>query len=396
MKSSIYKNINYRFFIINVPNVLNILIPIFLLPIVISSAGMAEFGKLIYYQGIIGILLLISENGLNTITLSIINRINLNTIVYHVILVKLLIALALYGVTFFFIPFSDVFFFFVLYSSVFGQAINVSYLFIFNRSETKYSLILMGLKLISLLIYLGFFQQGVFGYALFLSTSDVLIGLLSVIFSGHFQNIFSTRIDLNTVKYLWKRGFNFTKINLLSSGYTQVVPIYLKFFFGFEIIGIYGAIEKVFRGFCNISAPFNLILLRESNFISIRSFFELKQVRLFFALFLLSLFFVGLFSEFIMAYLIADVDFDTYKLSFLISLLIPIVVFFSRTLVINFYVKNSLEDNLYFIYLYTLLISIPLNIFSIYFFGLFGCIFSALIIEVFCLYKLKLKLRTII
>ena len=36
------------------------------------------------------------------------------------------------------------------------------------------------------------------------------------------------------------------------------------------------------------------------------------------------------------------------------------------------------------------------NIFSIYFFGLFGCIFSALIIEVFCLYKLKLKLRTII
>lgn len=396
MKSQLYKNINYRFVIINVPNILNILIPIFLLPIVIHSTGIVEFGKLIYYQGIIGILLIISENGLNTISLSELNKINSEIIVYHVILIKLLISVVLLGLIFFFVPITDVFIFFTLYLSVFGQAVNVSYLYIFNKNETKYSLLLMGVKLISMLIYLGFLNKGILIYALFLGVSDILIGMSSLIFSGSFRKIISTRIDLSLFKSLWKRGFNFTKINLLSSGYSLALPIYLKFFMGFEIIGVYGAIEKVYRGFCNISAPFNLILLGEGSFKSIGNFFDIKQVRLFFILFILSLIFVGIFSENIMVYLISEVEFETYKFSFLISLLIPIVVFFSRIFVINFYVKNSLENNLFSIYLSVFLISIPMNIFSIYFFGLIGCILAALLIEVICLYKLNLKIKTIL
>jgi O-antigen/teichoic acid export membrane protein len=254
----------------------------------------------------------------------------------------------------------------------------------------------MLVKLISTLIYLFFIKKGILIYALFLGTSDTLIGLSSLIFSGRFQKIFSNRIDLNLFKFLWKRGFNYTKINLLSSGYSLALPIYLKFFMGFEMVGVYGAIEKVYRGFCNISAPFNLILLNENDFKSIGNFFEIKQVRLFFVLFILSLFFVGIFSKNIMMFLISDVNFDTYKFSFLMSLLIPIIVFFSRIFVINFYVKNSLENNLFPIYLSVFLISIPLNIFFIYFFGLIGCIFAAVIIEIYCLYKLNTKLNTIL
>ncbi len=395
MKSNIYGSINYRFVVINVPNILNVLIPIFLLPIVISSTGIEDFGKLIFYQGVIGILLIISENGLNTISLSEFNEINSDSLVYHVITIKILISLVLFGLILFFIPANDIYIFLILYLSVFGQAINISYLYIFRRNETVYSILLFGVKIISTIIYLGYIKTGILSYALFLGVGDVLIGLSSIIFSGCLRKIFFSGIDTNLFKYLCIRGFNYTKINLLSSGYSQALPIYLKFFLGFEIIGVYGAIEKIFRGFSNISAPFNLILLGESNLKSIHNFFEIKQVKLFFGIFILTLIFVGLFAENIMNYFISDVDFDTYRFSFLISLLIPVVVFFSRIFVVNFYVKNSLEKKLFPIYLSIFFISIPLNLFSIYFFGLFGCIVAALMIELLCLYKLITNLRLV-
>ena len=168
-------------------------------------------------------------------------------------------------------------------------------------------------------------------------------------------------------------------------------PIYLKIFLGFEIIGIYGAIEKVYKGFCNLSAPFNLILLGERKFKSLFNFFQQKQVKIFFSLFVFSLIILGFFAEYFMIYLLPEVNYKTYQFSFLFSLLIPIIVFFSRILVINFYVKNSLEKMLLPIYLRVFLISIPIIPSLIYLFGLTGCIIGILIIEIFCLFKLKLN-----
>ena len=149
MKLSISKNINYRFIVINIPNILNILIPILLIPIVITSTGIEEFGRVIFYQGIIGILLLISENGLNTISLSEFDKRNTNQIVFHTIVIKILIAILLLSLIIFFVPSKDNSLFLILYFLVLGQAFNVSYLYIFNKNETIYSLILIIVKLIS-------------------------------------------------------------------------------------------------------------------------------------------------------------------------------------------------------------------------------------------------------
>ena len=197
-------------------------------------------------------------------------------------------------------------------------------------------------------------------------------------------------------KLLFLRGFNYTKINLLSSGYSITPPIYLKIFLGFEIIGIYGAVEKVYKGFCNLSAPFNLILLGERKFKSLFDFFQQKQVKIFFLLFVFSLIIVGLFAEYFMIYLLPEVNYETYQFSFLFSLLIPVIVFFSRIFVVNFYIKNSLEKMLLPIYLRVFLISIPIIPSLTYFFGLTGCIIGILIIEIFCLFKLQLKFIKII
>ena len=391
MKLSISKNINYRFIVINIPNILNILIPILLIPIVITSTGIEEFGRVIFYQGIIGILLLISENGLNTISLTEFDKTNSNRIVFHTIVIKLLIAILLLSLIIFFIPSKDTSLFLILYFLVLGQAFNVSYLYIFNKNETIYSLLLIIVKLISVSLFLIFFKDNILVYAMFIGFSEILVGLFSLLFSGCLKKITTIKLNFDFFKLLFLRGLNYTKINLLSSGYSMAPPIYLKIFLGFEIIGIYGAIEKVYKGFCNLSAPFNLILLGERKFKSLFNFFQQKQVKIFFSLFVFSLIILGFFAEYFMIYLLPEVNYKTYQFSFLFSLLIPIIVFFSRILVINFYVKNSLEKMLLPIYLRVFLISIPIIPSLIYLFGLTGCIIGILIIEIFCLFKLKLN-----
>ena len=289
MKLSISKNINYRFIVINIPNILNILIPILLIPIVITSTGIEEFGRVIFYQGIIGILLLISENGLNTISLSEFDKRNTNQIVFHTIVIKILIAILLLSLIIFFVPSKDNSLFLILYFLVLGQAFNVSYLYIFNKNETIYSLILIIVKLISVSLFLIFFKDNILIYAMFIGFTEILVGLFSLLFSGCLNKIITIKFNFDFFKLLFLRGFNYTKINLLSSGYSITPPIYLKIFLGFEIIGIYGAVEKVYKGFCNLSAPFNLILLGERKFKSLFDFFQQKQVKIFFLLFVFSL-----------------------------------------------------------------------------------------------------------
>jgi len=396
MKLSISKNINYRFIVINIPNILNILIPILLIPIVITSTGIEEFGRVIFYQGIIGILLLISENGLNTISLSEFDKRNTNQIVFHTIVIKILIAILLLSLIIFFVPSKDNSLFLILYFLVLGQAFNVSYLYIFNKNETIYSLILIIVKLISVSLFLIFFKDNILIYAMFIGFTEILVGLFSLLFSGCLNKIITIKFNFDFFKLLFLRGFNYTKINLLSSGYSITPPIYLKIFLGFEIIGIYGAVEKVYKGFCNLSAPFNLILLGERKFKSLFDFFQQKQVKIFFLLFVFSLIIVGLFAEYFMIYLLPEVNYETYQFSFLFSLLIPVIVFFSRIFVVNFYIKNSLEKMLLPIYLRVFLISIPIIPSLTYFFGLTGCIIGILIIEIFCLFKLQLKFIKII
>ena len=396
MYSRISNNINYRFAIINLPNILNILIPILLIPIVVQSNGVEEFGRVIFYQGIIGIILIITENGLNTISLSELNKTNLNQIVFHLISIKLFLSILLLSLILLFIPNYDLFLFLFLSFSVIGQSLNVSYIYIFKKSETIYAILLLITKLISLAIFIIYFKKGILSYAIFLGVTEILIGFLSLLFCGNIKKILTVKMDIELMRNLFRRGLNFCKINLLSAGYSITIPIYLKFILGFEVIGIYGAIEKVYRGFCNISAPFNLILLGERKFESLKDFFQMKQAKIFLLLLLFSLLFVGIFADHIMIYLLTNIDYNTYRISFLVSLVIPVIVFFSRIFVINFFVKNALEIFLVPIYLRVFLISIPINIFFIYFFGLTGCIIGSIIVEVLCLYLLQFKKNIII
>jgi O-antigen/teichoic acid export membrane protein len=381
--------LNYRFVLINVPNALNILIPIFLLPIVIGKTGLEEFGRVIFYQGLIGVALIISENGLNTIILSEIRENNASSIVFHTIFVKLVLSVLIFVSLVFFIPIPDVSLFLFLYFSVLGQALNVSYLYVFKRKEMHYTLCLLTLKCTALVLFICRYEEGVLIYGLFLGLTDFLIGFVSLVFSGTFKHIISTKINGVILKNLALRGMNLSKINLLTAGYSLAVPIYIKFFMGLEIVGIYGAIEKVYRGFCNISAPFNLILLGESRLDSVRDFFKMSQVRIFFGLFILTLITTGLFGEKIMYYLLNNLEYDKCRSAFLLSLLIPVVVFFSRMFVINFYVKRSLEQLLVPIYTRVFLVSIPINFFCIGFTGLTGSIIAVVLVEVFCLYMLQ-------
>ncbi len=385
----ISKNINLRFIFINFPNALNIAIPIILIPVVIAATGIVEFGRIIYYQGYISIALIISENGLNTIVLSAIKEDNSNQVVFHTILIKVLLAICLFGVMILLVPEDDIVLFSAMYFSVFGQALNVSYLYVFQKREGFYSFILLTTKFILLGVFFLLKIINILQYALFLGISEFLTGLFSLLLSGHFKGIICNKIDLPNLKILALRGLNFSSINLLSSGYSISIPIYLKIFSGLEITGIYGAIEKIYRGFCNVTAPFNLMLLGERNFVSVVDFFRMRQVRLFFAIFISVLVLVGFFDEILMFYILPSVNYKIFKYSFLLSLIIPIIVFFSRMFVINFFIKRSLEHKLIPIYFLVFAVSIPTHLTLIYFFGLIGSIFAVIISELICLYKLN-------
>lgn len=389
IKLRISKDINYRFLVINVPNILNIVIPLILVPIVIESYGIEEFGNVVFYQGVIGILLIISENGLNTISLAELRNNSANRVVFHTIIIKLITAVVLLLIVAFLIPKDDIVLFLCLFMSVFGQALNVSYLYIFKQNETVYSILSLAIKLLGLAFFLLFSERGILMYVLFLGISDFLLGLGSLILCGSFMQIIFVRLNVYFLKILLKRGVDFAKIQLLSSGYTTSLPIYLKLFGGLQMVGIYGAVERIYRGFSNLSAPFNLILLGERKFESLSDFFEMKQVKLFFVGFILVLSLFGWKADYIMPHLLPDVKFDTYKFSFYISLITPIIVFFSRAYVVNFYIKLALENQLVPIYLHVFLLSIPIYILGINFFGLIGCITGALLVEILCLIFLR-------
>ncbi len=388
-KATYFKNINFRFIILGIPNVLNILLPILIIPIVVNLSGIEEFGRVIFFQGILGLSLIFSENALNTITLADLNNENKSVLVSHTILSKLFLSSLILIFSLVFIPKEDVLLFLALNLFAIGQALNISFLYIYLKKEIIYSIIQLCIKVTAFLIFYISFKGNILYYALFIGLTELIIGFSTIIFSGKFREIISQKLKFRMIKDLWKRGFQITKITLLSAGYTNMVSIIIKFFYSYEVVGVYGAIEKIYRGLSNISAPFSLLLLGEGKFKTVSDLLKLKEVKQFLVLFfivIINLFFLG---EILLTYMLPNLTFKEYSLAYKISLLIPFIVLFSRIYMVNFFIKNNLEKHLFPLYLSLFVIAMPTLFLLIYVLGgVIGAVIGVFIIELICLFKL--------
>jgi hypothetical protein len=158
---------------------------------------------------------------------------------------------------------------------------------------------------------------------------------------------------------------------------------------------MFAVLEKIFRGVSNLSAPINQILLTSSKKKSKKNQFFPKSFWTFFAMLVTLNALILILKNQILFFFDFSNDIEIYT-PFTISLLIPIIVFFSRYFFINVILLNNKDSLLPRAYFITMFSSIILNILLVYAFNLqlLGVILAIVLTELTCcLILLRISLK---
>lgn len=312
--NKVYKNAAYLSFI----NIINYLIPIFIIPILIDKLGMEIYGKYVLFQAIIGGLLLVANFGFDfsaTKKISLSKSINEISDIYNAIFIvkfticSLLLLFVL--LSFFLISKNDFYILILFFPYVVFSALVPAWLY-------------QGKEEMGVLVFFTFIQKIGFLILVLLlleSKSDFMCLAVSHSVSTFFLFLFSNFYSIRKFKIkisspnsmfvfsIFKDSKDLFISNLFISFYREFNTIILALYFNYSIIAAYSVVEKIVKGIQGVISPFSRAIFPHysSKINSWYGFISYRNIGLkyaFLLLFLSILFFI--FRDFILLQFISD------------------------------------------------------------------------------------------
>lgn len=382
------KSLIKRYSFQSITSITNLALPLFIYSLVIGVEGDVVFGDFIFKVFVVNLLwILIDVNQSVTGIIDLKERGNI--IISHIIFSRLFLSILIFPIYLLF--FSDsILDSSLIYIVVIGKSININFYYIFLKKEKEFSFINLVTRLgLSSILYL-LMGVNLLSFAIYIGAAEIIISILLLYYLK--VNFFLVKFEI--IFQQLKRNLNSGLFTLLSSCYSFVPIIFLKFYSPLYMAD-FSIIEKIFRGFSNISAPINNILLVEK---SNKNKLSLNKIYFFIFLFF-SLVILIVFSLSDIIYPLLFKTLETVTINSLnLSLLIPIIVFVSRFLVINVILDHQKDHLLPTSYILTFIISIIINYILLVQFelALIGSILSIICTEIICMLLLAINSKSIL
>ena len=381
-----------RFIYYSISSALNLFVPLYLYSLIIESIGESNFGEFIFMVFVANLLWVVID-----LNQSITGTIDLKTkdsrgVIKKVISLRFIISflfLPLYLFYFSDFPLLSI----LIYSSLIARAFNITFFFIFKNKEKQIAVVNLIVKAVSLTALLYFFTVNEKTYATFLVVNEVAVSLIFLAYGPKWETV--DILGFKPIKHQFKRTLSSGVTNIVSAGYSFVPVFTIQAILGPKYLAMFAVLEKIFRGVSNLSAPINQILLTSSKNKSKKNHFFPKSFWTFFAMLVTLTALILILKNQILFFFDFSNDIEIYT-PFTISLLIPIIVFFSRYFFINVILLNNKDSLLPRAYFITLFSSIILNILLVYAFNLqlLGVILAIVLTELTCcLILLRISLK---
>lgn len=376
----------------------NFLIPLLLYKLSINEIGLENFGSIIFIISTSNFAWLFIDFNQTTTGIIDLKRKKQEVVINSIYTTRL--AVFIFFMPFFLIIFQEkILYSFLIYITNFFKSINPNMLLIFKKKEKYLALVsIFPRAIIFSILYLKG-SVDIIDLILYFVLSEGVISIYLNINNGiRAKNIFFSQ---EIIKSQIRRNFKSGTANFFTVIYYYVPVFLLKYFFDSKVVGIYSILEKIFKGISNLTSPINHILLSKNIFkTSLFKGFKNRLNLIFLSLLILLLIFFGVFQNEILSIITSDLILEYIsQWTFLSTLFIPLIIYFSRLLLVNFYLSNQYDNKLLKIYFRTLILSIISFPPLIYFEGVFGAILGLIFTEVFCFANLffianKLKISS--
>ncbi len=322
-----------RYIFIFIQSLTSYILPIALIPLVISYNDLSSFGTFSYCLVIFQIVTTFVDFGISTTG---VRQVYQGFAIFDLISTKVFLYIISLPFTIYFLNDQNLNLV-GLYLLPLSSALNVQFVYNSLHLEKTYSILSSSIKIAGLITFFSIGKFSLENYSILLGTIEISTTVVSYFFLG----IEIKSISKSSISKILKYNIGFLINNLSSYPYTTYPIIYLKLFTNSADAGTYAALHRITNAFSNLSAPFNLLLLsykeatvtKNAKFI-FKQLMRMRAVQIFFGGTIISLLILGSTHKVIFTFLEIPNN-STNQLTFNILLVLPLLVSISRLITVN-------------------------------------------------------------
>lgn len=243
----------------------NLVIPLFFMPYISKSIGLAKFGEFAVYASVIQYLIILIDFGATTPLVNhLVKSENINKaseILFSVIGFRLFVTLfvALISIFVFFYFSLEIGIYIAIVLILFGVAVNPYPLFQAHSLLPKFALINVVWRVVfSLWIYCSLNEDSSISMIIWFQFMPIAFASVSALIYLKWKGLMVLRpcsFNIKRHDLLFSESMSFLTGSFFSSGYTISLPIIIQIFFGSTATGVYGLLDRIVQPVKQIFNP---------------------------------------------------------------------------------------------------------------------------------------------